>query len=353
MLLDYLGSIQPLQTLYAYATARNLPENGGQTFVDPQGLQGTLNAFHPAGYNFGILPRTTAAETLRDISFWLSFHVPNVAPDQVPGIIPTAGDYRHWMLVKGVVASDDPQRSAAYDVIGLWLHDPAVAGLGANSFTTAEEAVQTYLLPITHPDRFQGRFVAVLEPPTQEAAVRVVRAKRRLADVTWDATLTGGTLTGITPRRWRAVQRAAAAALQEEVAVYDEELAGLLNALRVRRPYLVEGSGGPFYLVPMRRPTGTQVVVILDAQDGHLKAASWTAVPQRYLPVSRTQAVRWGVRALRQTRGWRRRTDRSPFRIRLVHQPGGSPYYPDWEVTLRGLTARISQQGTVTVVGNP
>jgi hypothetical protein len=82
-----------------------------------------------------------------------------------------------------------------------------------------------------------------------------------------------------------------------------------------------------------RDQSGTVVVVIVDAEDGHFKEASWVKEPVEYLPVTKKEA------------------------LKMVGEPGASaelvyrdasPYYPDWKVTVGESVFFVSQDGTLS-----
>ncbi len=354
MILDYLGSGQSVSTLQAAGVAANSSEHAGALFLDPQGLRGVLNRFHPPKYNFEALSQVTAEQLLRDISYWVSFSVQGATPTHVPGVFPAFGDYQHWMLVTGIATSENPQQSREYSVLGMWLHDPNRQGIGARSFKTAEELKQTYLLPVKHQDRYQGRYVSILEPPARDAIVHLARCKTRLCHFDIRPTLTHDAIdaTQLPSDQRRMVQRAALAALREELGVHDKRVQQLCETLKAHTPLVIHDAQEPYYLVPFGNGRHAQAAVILSAQDGRFKEASWSETAQPYLPISRREAVA-AVKARLQQSGYLR-TARSGHQwrarnieVRLVHRPGTSPYHPTWNVRVFGMLFRVDQQGTV------
>jgi hypothetical protein len=80
------------------------------------------------------------------------------------------------------------------------------------------------------------------------------------------------------------------------------------------------------------------VVVLVDAEDGSFKEASWVADPVKYLPVSKAEALKlvFDVIGIPKTK---------PV-VELVNR-AGSPYYPDWKITVDGKLFYVSQYGTL------
>jgi hypothetical protein len=92
----------------------------------------------------------------------------------------------------------------------------------------------------------------------------------------------------------------------------------------------------------------TLVVVIVDAEDGSFKEASWVDDPVKYLPVSKIAAVKLALGEIDITSARElKRELRSKPTIELVYA-GESPYYPDWKITVGGTVFYVSQDGTVS-----
>ncbi len=86
----------------------------------------------------------------------------------------------------------------------------------------------------------------------------------------------------------------------------------------------------------------TLVVVLVDAEDGSFKEASWVDEPMKYLPVSKVEALKLVYAGIKPTAA-------KPM-IELVHRDG-STYYPDWKITIGKMVFFVSQDGTVESEG--
>jgi hypothetical protein len=92
----------------------------------------------------------------------------------------------------------------------------------------------------------------------------------------------------------------------------------------------------------------TLAVVLVDAEDGSFKEASWVADPVTYLPVSKIEALKLALGEIDITsaRELKWELESKPM-IELVYA-GESPYYPDWKITVGGTVFYVSQDGTVS-----
>ena len=118
----------------------------------------------------------------------------------------------------------------------------------------------------------------------------------------------------------------------------------------------------PSPIKPIVDEEDTLAVVIVDAQDGSFQEATWVDEPVKYLRVSRAEAVKlafkeMGVRpfAAKATEVTTRETGRRLWPIpprppkvsvELV-STDGSPYHPDWKVTIGDKAFFVDQDGNV------
>jgi hypothetical protein len=92
----------------------------------------------------------------------------------------------------------------------------------------------------------------------------------------------------------------------------------------------------------------TLVVVVVDADDGSFKEASWVGDPVKYLPVSKIEALKLALGEMRIMSASRLRSDlNSKPTIELVYRDA-SPYYPDWKITVNDQVFYVGQDGTVS-----
>ncbi len=108
----------------------------------------------------------------------------------------------------------------------------------------------------------------------------------------------------------------------------------------------------PIVIVPIKVER-TLVVVIVDAEDGSFKEASWVADPVEYLPVSKVEALKLALGEVLDELNIVAREDARDLEviqqrptIELVYRDA-SPYYPDWKITVGGTVFYVSQDGTV------
>ncbi len=142
------------------------------------------------GYNYSVetydpdVKIDAMDEYMRDISHWIAYTVTEedwwrdgqlVAKPNTPAVIPLYGDYDHWAIVTGFVASADPCPNPHvnpfnipdFDVYGFWLYDPLstnAGGIGQNIYITAAELISTYLKPLNG-GSYDGLLLQIAEPP--------------------------------------------------------------------------------------------------------------------------------------------------------------------------------------------
>jgi hypothetical protein len=91
----------------------------------------------------------------------------------------------------------------------------------------------------------------------------------------------------------------------------------------------------------------TVVVVLIDANDGSFKEASWTQKPVKYLPLSKEDAQKLVIKKLKDE-GITLKNPSTIF-IDLMYRQS-SPYYPEWRITIKelGVEFFVSQDGTLS-----
>jgi len=248
------------------------------------------------------------------------------------------------------------------------------------------------------PYNYNHKYITVLEPPEHDADVRIVPAKPRLTNaitpvlkektVKVDGIERLALVETVEDEDALDVVKAAIDGVSEELVPYDPAFAAVFAKTAAGEPMLVKNDAGKdYYIVPFNVPVkelkpvpkkpveiervkandvdelervklvdkraviepipvepiieveNTLVVVLVDAEDGSFKEASWVADPVKYLPVSREEALELvfdevGVPA------------EKPI-IELVYHDS-SPYYPDWKITVGGSVFFVSQDGMVS-----
>lgn len=436
MILDYIrsgaGAVSLSQDdIYAFGHARNQPENSSLEEMDPQALDMALGHFDPydalvsnnwdwrdsepggnplQGYNFSIYSYDTADPEafnhyVRDICHWMAFTVTReewwragelVARPHTPTAIPLYGSYSHWVAVQGFIASANPNPEPLtnpwftpdFTVYGFWIKDPAVTGLGQQKYVTAEEARSTYFKPLETGDRYAGKYVQAAEPPARISRAQVEVYAQPGSKVLLDKTkrLLGAAQKGEKEAQtfdWREV--------------LDPRLAqdpGVATAFKDSYPetpfwvYRPDRKAGDYYLVAFYKQVKTAYwsrpgirlpqlagAIILGAQDGKFREASWAEKPIRKRYLTESQAVFLARRQIlneyyeRYGWYWKRNLTNPgqmftvmrklwewigkwPGAARLVWEPDNayraSVYDPYWEVTLnRYRVYHVTQSGKV------
>jgi hypothetical protein len=132
-------------------------------------------------YNFWAHADATSDIALAQICALMDYPVPATPghPTHAGAAIPAYGDYSHWMAIRGIHTNKDAYMNrynifpglggnlSNLTVSGFWINDPAVAGIGENTYKTASEFLTTYFKPMNLPGTpFEdGKYTYVVEPP--------------------------------------------------------------------------------------------------------------------------------------------------------------------------------------------
>jgi hypothetical protein len=286
------------------------------------------------------------------------------------------------------------------EVYGFWVNDPYPDGIGENSYKTAEEWTTTYYKPLNTGDQWNGSYVAILEPPEEDVGdITIISSKARFSHtiepvlmqkmLNVDGIANLALVEAVDDEDALDVVSAAIDAVTEELIPYDLQFAAVFAKTVAGEPMLVSSENGDYYIVPFNVPVKkrpiplkkqvalekvdgdvvkllkvvdgkaeiepiqiepirideqrTLAVVILDAEDGKFKEASWITDPEKYLPVSKADALKLVRKEMRQD-GLKK--IRRPV-IELVYKDG-SPYYPYWKITIGKVVFFVSQDGTLS-----
>jgi hypothetical protein len=412
MMVDHYRPEEPSQSdLNEIGIAHNQGCNSDLLQVDPAGMEWTLNEIlhNTASYgggnyaNYGIGSSTDINDTLHYMCKWHYLG---------PGAAPAYGDYSNWMVVRGIHTDVKPTfTQGSYEIYGFWMNDPynetldGPGGIGENTYKSVEQWKSLYhkVLNVNSDDTYNGTYVAVCEPPEDdEVEVTLARPKPRFADaITPELMAKPMMVYGTRQLALEKVVRddkmlkivaAAIDSVNEELVPYDSEFAEAFAKTVPGKPMLISSDNGDYYVVPFNVPMKvkpvkkmpvviekasglkkfervkrvdekiglkpitvpqikaekTLVVVIVDAEDGSFKEASWVENPVKYLPVSKIEAVKLvlGEMDITSARELRRELRSKPT-IELVYRDA-SPYYPDWKVTVGDKVFYISQEGSVS-----
>jgi len=388
MTLDYIRQDSTLtqDEIYNYVAAGLTRE------LNPQDVRTILNHFKPGAYNFTIIVKADILDAMRDIAHWMDYEVPNTAVPNTSVLIPAFGGYDNWMVVRGAAASEDPNanqhlwQTASFTVYGFWLNDPAISGIGENSYKTAAELQSTYYLPLSTADTWAGKYVAVAEPPRQLSRARIKIADHYLNEYNRDL----GDLAGANDQveandqneTELKAQSMSVAALSMNTIVLKPSLEKMKNKFRrfnwkkiidphllkdnnfesaikntfAGRPIKVNRLDAPgkfYYLLPLERIRGakslTAAVLVIDGSDFSFKEASWVKNPVNFPKISRQQAILLAKR--KNPISFIDRKGKS-LRIKseLVWQSGAlssSPYRPFWRILVGNKTWFVTEEGKV------
>lgn len=362
--------------LYDYGIANNATP--GLDVLDLVGMWRTIQDHRPLpysqfGYNFSKRHDVDSAEMVKQIAQWIAYPIGTYGghqdgfPEHVPGVIPAYGGYSNWMAVRGIHTSENAYPlPPALDVYGVWVNDPfpaSLGGIGENSYKTIDEFLATYYLPLTTGDGYDGEFVAICEPPDTDGKERLfyIESPVRFSDEA--KTVIDAVRNAVSPsdelvaeaNNW--IVQAAIDGVSEQLIPYDDNLARRFAGTDAGTPLLVlNETGDDYYAVPFDTPVAamssdvssgdTTVVVLVDAEEGNFKEASWVSTPVVYLPISQESALKIADGALRKA-GLNARTIKR-WTAELVHI-SSTPYYPHWRVLAGGYIVTIAQDGTTSV----
>jgi hypothetical protein len=257
-------------------------------------------------------------------------------------------------------------------VYGFWVNDPypaSLGGLGENSYKTLATWVSDYYHPLTTDDVYDGKYVAIFEPPEINENAELVIAqspgrfspeqRRILSQIETQDSRIPPTLMSESDQ---VIIQAAVDGVMEELIPYDHEFAASFQKTAAGKPLFIRSDIGDSYYaipfnLPMKRsktlmsdPTSsldkTIIVVLIDAGDGRFKEASWVKQAVKYLPLSKDD-VREILPEILEEIGIDPQ-EPGPIQLQLTHYDS-TPYYPDWKVTLKkyGIELYIKQDGTL------
>lgn len=368
MTLDYIRQDTALtqDELYNYAAA-------GQTRqLDPLDVAAILNRFKPSPYNFSIISKSAITDAMRDIAHWMDYEVPDTSIPNCSVVIPTFGAYDNWMTVRGASASQDPNANinlwdtAEFTVYGFWLNDPAISGIGENSYKTAAELQSTYYLLLATGDAYTGKFVAVAEPPEKKSQARVKIAQpfcnqfhNELRDIaSADAEISNDSEQAekapLFPYKYK---RFDWKRIVDPRLLKDKSFQAATKGVFSRRPLKVKMLEDPakfYYLVPLDKSRGkntlTSAVLVMDGSDFSFKEASWVKTPVKFPNLSKREAITLIKKSTSTQAFIGKRKAPEKARAELVWQPGeisSSPYRPFWRVTIGNNSWFVTEEGSV------
>lgn len=293
------------------------------------------------GYNYTVDTYDPASgpdamnEYMRDICHWMAYTVTQedwwddgelVARPNTPAAIPIYGTYDHWVAVKGCVTDQnpcpephtDPYNTPDFTVYGFWMKDPLTTGIGQNTFVTASECESNYFQPLTTGDDYDGLLLQVAEPPAERSAadIKIPEPTKDLASLEFIGVETNTKDSKDTFKAMALSSLAMSAAeLKQEAPIKkkgwkdlvdphlltDPEAVAAFEKTKMKKSILVrriDKENSDYYLVPfakrVRKKAGylTSAVIMLDAESGFFKEASWTENPEIFLKVGKNKAIK-------------------------------------------------------------
>lgn len=295
------------------------------------------------GYNFSVDTYNPNSDPdalnkyMRDICHWMAYTVTKedwwrngdlVAEPNTPAAIPIYGSYNHWVVVKGFSASanpcpephTNPWNTPDFTVYGFWIKDPLISGIGQDTYKTAAECTTTYFLQLSTSDNYNGKFVQVAEPPlnNSKANVLIPQPIKDIANLKFIGVKSNSTNSNNTIQLKSSGINVNSAVLNNQLFVKKQGWRDLLpiqlladsdcqtqfsgtikgNAVPVKR---IDIENSDYYLVPFNKADKkgrvlTSAVIILDADDGYFKEASWTKASEKFLAVDKKEAINLIIR---------------------------------------------------------
>jgi hypothetical protein len=345
-------------------------------YLDTQGLWKIIQYNKPEpyseyGYNFLKYGDQDIDEMLKRICLWINYTIGTAGgykpghPLHVPALVPTFGDYTNWMAIRGIHTDKEAYPiQQDLNVYGFWVNDPypgSLGGLGQNSYKAIDQWLDIYYQPMVTNDMYNGKYVALFEPPETTDFTLHITAPSAVFN-SWQQQLMSRSKSSpsledmLRPVIDRWVIQAALEGVETHLLPYDDDFASVYKIAVPDTPVLVENlAGDEYYVVPFTLPNeprestvqddDTVMLVLVDASDGSFQEASWVAQPVEYLPVSEQDAYQIVKRyceeqgiALKQQ--WSDAT--------LVYRQG-SPYYPEWKLTMESVILYVAQDESVTM----
>jgi len=346
--------------------------NQSLPYLDTQGLWYIIQYNKPMpyseyGYNFMKYKNEDLDEMLKRICLWINYTVGTVGgykpehPLHVPAVVPAYGGYTNWMAIRGFHANRTahpmPNNITVY---GFWVNDPypsSLGGLGENSYKMLATWVSDYYQPLVTDDTYNGKYVAIFEPPeiNNEVEFNIARSPIRFSLIKQQiiklVQLSKDTISKeLIKQTDQWIIQAAVDGVSEQLIPYDDDFAAVFEKTIPGKPIFVENLvGNNYYAVPFNlRGQKAVVVILIDADDGSFKEASWTRTPVAYLPLSKEEAQLIAFEFAVEELGLEI-SDINELQPELIHRKS-TPYYPEWQILIENYGIYVSQDGTVTYI---
>lgn len=305
----------------------------------------------------------------------------------------------------------DPWYTPDFTVYGLWLTDPISEGIGQDLYVTGQEAQETYFSPVVSLDAHNGKYIQVAEPPQIQSSAEVRIVKQEVNNEMIKVIEIASELAKDIPENLSAYEEklenfkkhiydaALVVNLREDAAVNKKEppswewrrelLSSVFDKhhnpieldwkqivgaclfadegfreafdasqargfIKVRR---MDKENSFYYLIPfdkyIRGEFLSSVAIIIDAETGSFKEASWLEEPARFIQISKEKAIELAIAEKQIVFGQYQNVT-----AELVWRPQGlspygeasrsvSPFYPYWRIILGDKIYFVTQQGEV------
>lgn len=286
--------------------------------MDEAELRDAMNGESPQEYNFGVLEDNESDMAVKRFIHWMDYQVAGAEVPNVPPLVPTDGNY-NWKVVRGFVTDIDPCQQdnifhvPDFQVFGLWLNDPQVDGLGFNVYQTADDFLSTYI-PI------EESYLSVVEPPEGIDIGNLDRALR-IANVSFarskpdnnlsyklklgfdskycDSLHNSITVQGFQWKKhydWREVIPTELKTDSVFMKIFSEtEFSRVINVkeLDTDRIYSL------VLFSQNSNRTGASAAIMIDAETGAFRQATWTYKEEKYPRISKKEAIKIAINALK------------------------------------------------------
>ena len=357
---------------WLYDRGRENNSNPDLPYFDLRGMWSVIQSFKPQpyseyGYNFNKHHHTDQTTALKQICQWINYTIGTYGghaeghPYHVPSAVPAYGDYTNWMAIRGIrtdtYAYPLPDELTIH---GFWINDPLPSGIGENTYKDINNFIVDYYHAMTTGE-YIGEYLAVLEPPGsidhctlhlappsprftpyQQFILAFLRSQDHASNP-----------FEIFTDHW--VIQAALQGMRDQLLPYDDHVASLLEQTVPGTPLFITSQyGNDYYAVPFVFASDnpdddqTMIVVLVDADDGHFKEASWINKPVRYLRISREEAQLLAYTFAVEKLGLQI-DDIALLHPTLMYRQS-SLYHPDWQILIENYGIYVSQEGILSYI---
>lgn len=295
--------------------------------TDPDGLRDTLGELGPEGH-WVIFSNTDAGALTYAMTYWMTrVRYPTAA---------LVYGFQHWVMIDGFTTDQDPTLTGSVTLQWIEIVDPwdppcpAATSGGVRQLMTGSNWYTNYWYAAGNiaASKWNGKFVAVVEPPPTPG---VARAPRQVEE---------GTVITASQARERAVGYLRELPLKER-----PSFARLLRHTALA-PLLVSRERKGYYIVPIGYEEGqvSQGAILVNAYNGELQEVALFERPFTYLPESR--AVRLALSYLCACS----LPPTTTVSARLIFQPSEqtkSRLLPVWEIRAARKLAYVTQDGRI------